>query len=98
MAATYAAQQRLRAVDYGMRGNREERSQSENVAARRASRRAGERNRNQAAGLPLEQEQFHGQQHGRDRSGKCSRHACRGARHQQCFALHAGEMEELGDH
>ena len=53
-SADHAAEQRFRADEYGMRGNREQRSQSEDVAARGAGRGAGQSNRNQAARLPLE--------------------------------------------
>ena len=70
----------------------------EDVAARRAGGDAGEGHGNEAARLPFEQQQFDGQQHGRNRRGESSRHAARGARHQQCLALHAGQPEELGDH
>ena len=41
-------------MKHGMRRDREERAEPQNVSARRAGGRARKRNRNQTAGLPLE--------------------------------------------
>ena len=51
--------------------------------------RAGQRHRDQAARLPLEQQQLDGQQHGGDRRAERRRHAAGGAGHQQGLALAA---------
>ena len=88
----------MRADEDGVRRDREQRPQSQDVAPRGARGDAGQRHRNQAARLPFEQQQFDGQQHGRDRRGEGGRHAGRGAGHQQRLALGGGQVEQLRDH
>ena len=80
-----------------MRRHRKDRPEPEDVAARGGRRDARERDRNQAARLPLEQQQLDGEQHRRDRRGEGRRHAGRRARDEQRLALGAGQMEELRD-
>ena len=74
-------------------GTGNERTEPENVAARRARRGAGQRHGDRAARLPFEKQQFHGEQHRRDRRGECRRHARRRARHQQRLAFRRGQMK-----
>ena len=55
----------------------------------------GDRHRHEAARLPLEEQQLHGEQHRRDGRAEDRGHAGRGAGHQQRLALGGAEMEEL---
>ena len=84
-------------MNAGCARHREQRPDADDVAAHRRRRRAGERDRNQAARLPFEQQQFHGQQHRGERRRERRRHAGRRAGDQQRLALGAGQMEELRD-
>ena len=84
-------------ANVGVRGDGEDRAGAEQVAAQRAGGDAGDRDGDEAARLPLEEQQLDRQEDGRDRRGEDRRHAGRGARHQQRLALGVGEMEELGE-
>ena len=80
-----------------MRGHRKERSKAEEVAPNGCGRDAGERDRNEAARLPFEEQQLDAQQDRGDRRRKRRGHAGRGARDEQRLALGAREMKELRD-
>ena len=97
-ARHHAAQQAPRADEDRVRRHREQRPQSQNVAARGRRGHAGQRHRDQAARLPFEQQQLHRQQHRGHRRGEGGGHARRRARHQQRLAFRARQPEELRDH
>ena len=61
----------------------------------RGGNAAGNRHGQQAARTQFEQQQFNRQQHGRDGCAEHRRHARHRTRHQQGFALAAGDVEEL---
>ena len=97
-AARRRRNRRARRPDEGGMGRHgEEGAEPDDVAARGAGRGAGERDGDQAAGLPLEQEQLDGQQDGRERRGEGRGHPGCGARDQQRLALGTGKMKELRD-
>ena len=82
----------------GCGGHRKQRPEANDVAPSSGRSRAGQRHRNQAARLPLKQQQLHRQQSRGHRRSERRRHTGRRARHQQRSALGAGQVEELGDH
>ncbi len=94
----HAAEQAFRADKDGMRGNGKERSEAEDVASGGAGGGAGQGHGDRASRLPFEEQQFDGEQHRGDGRGEGGRHSGGRAGYQQCFALDAGEMEELRDH
>jgi hypothetical protein len=68
---------------------------STGVASRGGGRGAGERHRDHASGLPLEEQQFDSEQHGGNRRREGRRHAGRGASHEQGLPLRTGQVKEL---
>ncbi len=86
----HASQQPRRSDEDGVRGDRKQRTDAEQIAPGRAGGDAGQRHGDQAARLPLEQQQFHGQQDGRHRRGEGGRHATGRASHQKRLPFRAG--------
>ncbi len=74
---------------------REHRSRAHQRHAQRARDGRGGSHRDEAAGLPFEQQQLDGQQHRRHGRRKDRRHAARGARHEQRLALGGGHVKPL---
>ncbi|MCY1373711.1 hypothetical protein D9M69_610020 [compost metagenome] len=74
----------------------EDRPGIQDVGARRRGHEGGHRHRQEAARLPFEQQQFHRQQHRRQRRGEDRRHARGGARHQQGLAFAVVQVNRLG--
>ncbi len=77
--------------------NGEQRADAEDVAAHRRCRPALQGHRNDAARLPLEEQQFDGEHHRRDRRREGRRHARRRSRDEQRLAFGGRQMKELRD-
>ena len=77
--------------------DREHRPGAEQVGPQQRGDRAGQGDRDEAPRLPLEQEEFDGQEHGGHRRVERRRHPPRRAGHEQRLALRGREMEDLGD-
>ena len=80
-----------------MHGHGKERAEADEVTPGSGGGDARHRDRDEAARLPLEEQQFDREQHRRERRREGCRHACRRGRHEQGLALGARQVQELGD-
>src|SRR5512135_800172 len=99
-ACQEADRHRPQQVDRGqeaMGGDREHRPRAEQVRPQQRRHRGGQGHRDQAAGLPLEEQDLDGQEHRGHRRVEDRRHPARRPRHQQSFPLSGGQMEDLSD-
>src|SRR5262249_3730686 len=78
--------------------NGEEWAKAKDVTAQNGRDGAGERDGDQAAGLPFKEQELDGQKHGRDGRSECRGHSSGCSRDEQGFAFGAGEVKQLGDH
>src|SRR5207237_1443788 len=97
-AARDARADRRQRHERQVRGHRKERPGTEQMAAKERRGDARERDRDQAARFPLEQEELHGEERARDRRRERRGHARGGARDEQRLSLGRREPEELRDH
>ncbi len=93
-----AGQDIHRANKGGMRRGGEQWSQADDIAAQHIGGNAGERDRDQAARLPLEEQQFNRQQHRSDGGGKGRSHTSGSSSHQQGLTLAASQTKKLREH
>ena len=77
--------------------DREHRPRAEQVRPQKRRHRGGQGHRDEAAGLPLEEQDLDGQEHRGHRRVEDRRHPARRPRHQQRFPLSGGQMEGLSD-
>ena len=87
-----------RADEERMRWREKERTETNHVAACRGGAGTGERDRNQAPRLPLEEQQLDGERHRRDGRGERRGHAARRAGHEERLPFGARQLQELRDH
>ena len=78
-------------------GHREERAGTEPEDAHDRGGDAGEGDRDKAAGTPLEEEEFDGEEDGGERRGEGGRHSGGGSGDEEGGALGVGEVHPLGD-
>src|SRR5689334_16100273 len=80
-----------------MSGDRKNRPDPYDLTPQGRSSDAGQRDRNDAAWLPFEEQQFDGEHDRRDRRRKRRRHAGGRSGDEQRLALGARQVKELGD-
>src|SRR5207302_1306256 len=73
-----------------------QRSQAEDVPSENSGYGAGERDRDEAAGLPFKEKKFDSEKNSGDGRRKRGRHSTGGTRYEKCFPFSAGEMKQLG--
>src|SRR6185436_7193669 len=93
-----AAGQAFRSDEGGVRSDREERAHADDVAAGGGAGRAGQGDGDEAARLPLEEQELHGQEHGGHGGGEGGGHPGGGSGHEERAPLGRGQVEELRDH
>ncbi len=81
----------------GQRGHAEEWAGAEPEDAHDGGGDAGEGDRDEAAGAPLEEQEFDGEEDGCERRGEGGGHASGGSGYEQGGAFSVGEVHPLGD-
>jgi hypothetical protein len=96
-ARKHAAGHRDRPDERRMRCHGKQRPEADDVAAHHGGSDTRQRDRDDAAWLPLEEQQFDGEKHRGERGREGGRHAGRRSGHQERLSFGAGEVQELGD-